>query len=70
MARGKPLNISQVKRIIYNQLLGLTHSEIAQQMNLNPQTVDRISKRDDYHAIRKHLAEYLMGLSTSELLRL
>ena len=70
MARGKAVNINQIKQIICNELIGLTHNEISQQMNLNRQTVDRISKREDYHAIRKHLSDYLMGLSSSELLRL
>ena len=56
--------------IICKELLGLTHSEIAQEMGLHHQTIDRISKRDDYHAIKKHLSDSLMRLSTSELMRL
>ena len=70
MARGKSVNISQVKMIICKELLGLTHSEIAQQMGLHKQTIDRITKNEDYHKIKKHLSDYLMRLSTSELMRL
>ena len=70
MARGQAVNVNQVKMIICKELLGLTHSEIAQEMGLHHQTIDRISKRDDYHAIKKHLSDSLMRLSTSELMRL
>ena len=70
MARGKPLNISHVKKIIVGELLGSTHAEIAQGLDLHPQTIDRVTRRDDYHRIKKHLADSLMHLSTSELLRI
>ena len=49
MARGKPLDISQVKKIIVGELHGSTHREIANSLDLHPQTVDRVTKRDDYH---------------------
>ena len=70
MARGKPLNISQVKKIIVGELIGLTHNEIANNLGLHKQTVDRVSKREDYHRMRKHLADILLGMSTSEAMRL
>ena len=70
MARGKPINVNQVKQIISKELIGLTHSEIANDLDLHPQTIDRITKNEDYHAIRKHLSDYLMQLSTSEIMRI
>ena len=70
MARGKPLNISQVKKIIVGELLGLSHNEIATNLDLHKQTIDRITKNEDYHKIRKHLSDYLMHLSTSEIMRI
>ena len=70
MARGKPLNLNQIKQIICKELIGLTHSEIATNLDLHKQTVDRITKNEDYHTIRKHLSDYLMRLSTSEIMRL
>ena len=70
MARGKPLNISQVKKIIVGELIGLSHSEIANNLDLHKQTIDRVTKRDDYHRIKKYLADSLIRMSTSELLRL
>ena len=70
MARGRAVNVNQVKLIICKELLGLTHSEIAQEMGLHHQTIDRITKREDYHGIRKHLSDYLMRLSTSEIMRI
>ena len=70
MPRGKPINLSQVKQIIVAELIGSTSYEISQQLNLNQQTVDRTKKREDYYKIRKHLADYLTNLSTSELMRL
>ena len=70
MARGKSVNIPQVKMVICKELLGLTHSEIAQDLDLHKQTIDRITKNENYHSIRKHLSDYLMRLSTSELMRL
>ena len=69
MARGKPLNISQVKKIIVGELHGSTHREIANSLDLHPQTIDRVTKRDDYHRIKKHLADSLMRMSTSEIMR-
>ena len=70
MARGMAVNVNQVKLIICKELLGLTHSEIAQEMGLHKQTIDRITKREDYHAMRKYLSDSLMRMSTSELMRL
>ena len=70
MARGKAVNISQVKQIICKELIGLTHNEISHDLDLHPQTIDRISKRDDYHAIKKHLSDSLLRLSTSEIMRI
>ena len=45
MARGKPLDISQVKKIIVGELHGSTHREIANSLDLHPQTVDRMTTR-------------------------
>ena len=70
MARGKAVNINQIKHIISKELIGLTHSEIANDLDLHPQTIDRITKNEDYHGIRKHLSDYLMRLSTSEIMRI
>ena len=70
MARGKPLDISQVKKIIVGELHGSTHREIANSLDLHPQTVDRVTKRDDYHRIKQHVADILMRMSTSEIMRL
>ena len=70
MPRGKPINLSQVKQIIVAELIDSTSYEISQQLNLNQQTVDRVKKREDYYKIRKHLAEILTNLSTSEIMRI
>ena len=70
MARGRAVNIYQIKQTISMELLGLNHSEIANNLGLHKQTIDRVTKRDDYHRIKKHLADSLMRMSTSELLRL
>ena len=70
MARGKSVNISQVKQIICKELIGLNHSEIANDLDLHHQTIDRITKNENYHTIRKHLSDYLMRLSTSEIMRI
>ena len=70
MARGKAVNINQIKHIISKELIGLSHSEIANDLDLHPQTIDRITKNENYHKIKKHLSDYLMRLSTSELMRL
>ena len=70
MARGRPLDVNQIKQIICKELIGLSHSEIANDLDLHPQTIDRITKNENYHAIRKYLAEILLSTSSSELLRL
>ena len=70
MARGKAVNVNQVKLIIAKELIGLTHNEISHDLDLHHQTIDRITKNENYHTIRKHLSDYLMRLSTSELMRL
>ena len=70
MARGKAANINQIKHIIVGELIGLSHSEIANNLSLHKQTIDRVKKNEDYHKIRKHLAEILLSTSSSELLRL
>ena len=70
MARGKPLNINQIKLAICKELIGHSHKEISHDLGLHPQTIDRVKKRDDYHAIRKHLSDSLMRMSSSELLRI
>ena len=70
MGRGRAVNVNQVKLIIAKELIGLNHNEIANDLDLHPQTIDRITKNENYHTIRKHLSDYLMRLSTSELMRL
>ena len=70
MARGRPLDVNQIKHIISKELIGLSHSEIANDLDLHPQTIDRITKNENYHKIRKYLAEILLSTSSSELLRL
>ena len=70
MARGRPLDVNQIKQIICKELIGLNHSEIANDLDLHSQTIDRITKNEDYHKIKKHLSDYLMQLSTSEIMRL
>ena len=70
MPRGKSPNIADVKRIVYLQLQDYTNAEIADELGLNVQTVQRIKSRSDYTKIRKYLAEILLSTSSSELLRL
>ena len=69
MARGKSITISDSRHILYYELLGLTNAEIASKLELNHQTIDRAKQRDDYLSMRKFLAEHLMQISTSELMR-
>ena len=70
MARGRAVNIYQIKQIICQELLGLNHSEIANNLSLHKQTIDRVKKNENYHKIRKHLSDHLKTLSTSEIMRI
>ena len=69
MPRGKSLKITTLRQILHLELLGLDHHEIASRLGLNRQTIDRAKRRDEFLSLKRILSEYLMSLSTSELLR-
>ena len=69
MPKGKPLQITTLRQILHLELLGLDHHEIALRLGLNKQTIDRAKQRDEFLSLKKMLAEHLLSLSTSEIIR-
>ena len=69
MPKGKLLQITTLRQILHLELLGLDHHEIALRLGLNKQTIDRAKQRDEFLSLKKMLAEHLLSLSTSEIIR-